>query len=166
MFPFLYLFIIVRRSGFEPEMPKPRFYRPLRYQFRSPTHINRQGEIRTHIVYHEGQNFTDSLLQPFAYLPLFNNRQSSNNSNNPWYITSLKIIFQMPIERLELSRSRQLLLRQPCLPVPPYGHDLGEGSRTLTVFTNWVWASRGFHYATPKYTWWDSNPHATKDLGI
>ena len=83
MFPFLYLFIIVRRSGFEPEMPKPRFYRPLRYQFRSPTHINRQGEIRTHIVYHEGQNFTDSLLQPFAYLPLFNNHQSSNNSNNP-----------------------------------------------------------------------------------
>ena len=28
---------MVRRAGLEPAMPKPRFYRPLRYQFRSPT---------------------------------------------------------------------------------------------------------------------------------
>ena len=31
---------------------------------------SRQGESRTHNVYHEGHSFTDCLLQPFAYLPL------------------------------------------------------------------------------------------------
>ena len=37
---------MVRRPRLELGMPKPRFYRPLRYQFRSPTHIRDLDQYR------------------------------------------------------------------------------------------------------------------------
>ena len=52
------------------QKPKPTVLQTVPLPITGYSPKSRQGESRTHNVYHEGHSFTDCLLQPLAYLPL------------------------------------------------------------------------------------------------